>query len=579
MQNANMTTPNLRKRAEDEVREKGCSTSFSEVDARTLIHELSVHQMELELQNEDLLRVQSELVASGEKYRELYEFAPVGYLTLEPSGQILESNLAGASLLGTERARLVNIQFQGYLAQDSVPKFNAFCSSVMDSGLKQTAEFQLGGAGKAGRHVLIEAREIHGGICQGFRMAVVDITDRKRMEDEIRVRTEELILAKELAMEAAEAKAAFLANMSHELRTPMNFVLGMADILLDDDLTPAQRDYVETIKKGGEEMMVLIGDLLDLTRVEKDGIKLENRPFSLRACIERSLKQVMSQAEKKGLILSNTIKYDTPDGFMGDPGRLRQVLVNLLSNAVKFTDEGDVSLSISSKALGDNKYQLSFAVEDTGIGIPQGKMDQLFKPFSHIETTISRKRDGAGLGLAISKGLVELMGGSIRANSNEGIGSTFIFTIEAEIANGPTVRAEIPGQSFENLAERHPLSILVAEDNHLNQKVLLKMLKRMGYTADAVSDGREVIDALEHRLYDLVLMDVQMPEMDGLAATREIRRRWPDDGPKVIAVTAYALSGDKEKCLEAGIDDYIAKPVERGELSKVLMKVTNVLPT
>ena len=272
---------------------------------------------------------------------------------------------------------------------------------------------------------------------------------------------------------------------------------------------------------------------------------MEHQPFSLRACVEESLEQVSVQANKKGLNLAYTIKYGAPDAFIGDPGRIRQVLINLLSNAIKFTDEGEVSVSISSKAIGEKKHQLHFAVSDTGIGIPQEKMDQLFKPFSQVETTISRKRDGAGLGLAICKGLVELMGGEIWAKSEVGKGSTFYFTIEAEIAQGLPTRSEIPAESVENLAELHPLRILVAEDNPSNQKVLVEMLKRMGYRADAVADGREVVEALERRPYDLIFMDVKMPEMDGLMATQEIRRLWPTNGPKIIAITAYALTGDR----------------------------------
>jgi CheY-like chemotaxis protein len=299
---------------------------------------------------------------------------------------------------------------------------------------------------------------------------------------------------------------------------------------------------------------------------------------------------VAASANEKGLDLSYIIKYGTPDAIIGDPGRLRQILVNLLSNAVKFTDSGEVSISVSSRAAADRKQQISFAVKDTGIGIPPEKMDKLFQPFGQLEMIISQKRDGAGLGLAISKGLVELMDGRVWAESKPGVGSTFYFTILTDvstdkIATGKASTAKtasgkyiIPDETVkstaESLSELHPLRILAAEDNPSNQKMLMEMLRKMGYRADAVADGREVLKALERRPYDLVLMDIRMPEMDGITAAKEIRKRWPKQGPKIIAITAYAMAGDKEMCLNAGMDGYIAKPVQMDELAEVLKRYT-----
>ncbi len=384
----------------------------------------------------------------------------------------------------------------------------------------------------------------------------------------------DLVKAKVAAEEAAKVKAAFMANMSHELRTPMNAVIGMTSILLGTRLDEEQRDFVEIIRTGGEALMALISDILDFSRVEKEKVELERQPLSLRTLVEESMDLVAAQAEEKGLDLSHTIKYGTPDVIVGDPGRLRQILVNLLSNAVKFTDAGNVSISVSSKIAEGNYHQILFKAMDTGIGIPQDKMDKLFQPFGQLEMTISRKRDGAGLGLAISKGLVELMGGRIWAESTPGKGSTFYFTIPAEVVSDKYVMPDrTAGAVFENLAKQHPLRILVAEDNHLNQKVLLEMLRKMGYRADAVADGREVLQALECRPYDLVLMDIRMPEMNGLEASRAIRKRWPPEKqPRIIAITAYALEGDQEKCLQAGMDGYICKPVQIGELIEALSK-------
>jgi PAS domain S-box-containing protein len=425
-----------------------------------------------------------------------------------------------------------------------------------------------------------------------FRGGIVrDITDRKKVEEELhkahnelelRVaeRTselvkanEDLLKAKEEAEAAVEAKAAFLANMSHELRTPLNAVIGFSSLLLNDDLTADQKENIESIKKGGEALLAIISEILEFSRAEKEKITLEHQPFSLKHCIEESLDMVAVQAEEKGLNLSYTNSYGTPDIITGDPGRLRQVLINLLNNAVKFTDKGDVSLSISSMALDSNKHQITFEVKDTGIGMPQDKMDRIFEPFTQLEYVMSRKRDGAGLGLAISKKLVELMGGEISAESAEGRGSTFRFTIQAESV--PCERLDLGEKrrgEYKKLSVEKPLSILVAEDNPSNQKVLVEMLKRLGYRPDAVADGSEVIQALVIRHYDVIFMDVKMPEMDGISAAKEIRKFWPDNGPTIVAITAYAMEGDQKMCLDAGMDGYIAKPVKLGDLAEVINK-------
>ncbi|MFB3764658.1 MAG: MEDS domain-containing protein [Methanotrichaceae archaeon] len=394
----------------------------------------------------------------------------------------------------------------------------------------------------------------------------VEISEHEKTE-------KELISAKEAAEAAAEAKAAFLANMSHELRTPLNAVIGFSSLLLDDNLTETQKEYIDSIRNGGQALLSIISDILELSKAEKDKISIECRPFSLKHCIEESLDLVAIQAEQKGLNMDYTIRHGTPDIIISDHDRLRQVLVNLLSNAVKFTDIGDISVSVSSKVNEGNKRQITFAVKDTGIGMPQDKMDRLFKPFTQLEYTMSRKRDGAGLGLAICKKHVELMGGEIWAESVEGRGSTFKFTIQAEVASNKQQnlkKEDRRSAAYEGLSGQKPLAILVADDIPSNQKVLVEMLKGLGYRADAVADGLEVLQALQIRPYDLILMDIRMPEMDGLTATREIRKLWPNTGPKVVAITAFAMDGDKEKFMEAGMDGYIAKPVKSDDLARLL---------
>ena len=377
---------------------------------------------------------------------------------------------------------------------------------------------------------------------------------------------------RKLEEEAAETKTAFLANISHELRTPMNAVIGYTSLLLDENLSSENKECIEGIRDGCEAMMAIINDILDFSRANKENVEMEQRPFSLNQCVEESLDMVTAAANPKSLNLSYTISYDTPDTIIGDRGRLRQILVNLLGNSVKFTDKGDVSVFVSSKKIESNKRQILFAIKDTGIGIPKDKMSLIFKPFTQLEQTINHKRDGVGLGLAISKKLVEIMSGEIWAESVPGQGTTFYFTIHAEIFQDKFLdqREKSKYETLLGLSEFGSLRILVAEDNPSNQKVIVEMLKRLGYRPDSVASGKEVLQAIELRPYDLVFMDVRMPEMDGITATRMIRKLQPDRGPKIVAITAYVLEGDKEKCLEAGMDDYLSKPLKMEKLVEVL---------
>jgi PAS domain S-box-containing protein len=496
--------------------------------------------------------------------RSLIEANIDAIMTTDPHGIITDVNKQMEALTGCTRDELIGAPFKSYFTDPA--RAEAGIRRVLAE--KKVTDYELTACSREGKRTVVSYNATtfydRGRNLQGVFAAARDVTEGKRVELELQQ-------AKAIAEGASQSKSDFLASMSHEIRTPMNAIVGIADLLSRTTLSPEQDRYVQIFRRAGDNLLHLVNDILDLSKIEASQLELERTPFPLQDLLDKVSEMVSMRADEKGLALVFGIDDDVPLERVGDPTRLRQVLLNLVGNAIKFTETGQVSLRVSAEASG-TPAALRFTITDTGIGIPAEKLEAVFERFTQADSSTTRRFGGSGLGLTISKRLVEMMGGRIWVESVVGEGSVFSFTVPLEIPQGIAPSALVPAGVAPDTA-LPPLHILLVEDSPDNRIITMAYLRDTPCTVDVAENGAVACEKFAHGRYDLVLMDRQMPVMDGLAATRAIRR-WELDNHRaprpIIALTAAALKADRETCLAAGCTAFLTKPIKQEALLQAI---------